>query len=170
MIAGETYNYIVLDFEGNLSKIQEFSYLNVSGKKIEQCKFVENIDSSNINIGITELSKTNYDFIVSHNYNTEKNILKKFMPYTHKDGKILKWGPWVDTYRIYKTLYPHLLDYKLKFLTEMFIAEDELSIYSSKLCDLGKRTFHNATYDCICTMLILERVLPCIILDDFLQD
>ena len=91
------------------------------------------------------------------------------MPYLHKDGKILKWGPWVDTYRIYNTLYPHLLDYKLRFLTEMFIAEDELSIHSNKHCGSEKRTFHNATYDCICTMLILERVLPFITLDDFLQ-
>lgn len=141
----------------------------MKGSNIEQCKYVVNIDSSNIADGINELSKTNYDFIASHNYNTEKNILKKYMPYTHKNGEILNWGPWVDTYRIYNTLYPHLLDYKLGFLTEMFISEDELSIYSNKYCDSEKRTYHNATYDCICTMLILERVLPFITLDDFQQ-
>lgn len=160
----------MLDFEGNLSRINEFSYLIVRKNKIEQSKCIEYMNSSSLNTGITELSKTDYDFIVSHNYNVEKNILKKYLPYLHNDGKILSWGPWVDTYRIYNTLYPQLNDYRLGFLTESFIAKDELMSYSNKLCNSHKRTFHNATYDCICTMLILDRVLPIIRIDDFLQD
>jgi len=159
----------VIDFEGNLSRVDEFSYLMVRGNKIEQCQCVENNKFSNLTAKITELCKINYDFIVSHNYNIEKNILKKYLPYKHSDGKILCWGPWLDTYRIYNSLYPHLNDYALSFLTEMFISKDELSIYTNKLCDSNKRTFHNATYDCICTMLILDRVLTTIKLDDFLQ-
>jgi DNA polymerase III epsilon subunit-like protein len=170
MKARGSYNYIVLDFEGNLSRINEFSYLIVRGNKIEQCKCIKNDNASNLTAKITELSKTKYDFIVSHNYNIEKNILKKYLPYLHGDGKILSWGPWLDTYRIYNSLYPHLKDYTLGFLTEMFVAKDELSIYTNKLCDSQKRTFHNATYDCICTMLILDRLLPTINLDDFLQN
>ena len=135
-----------------------------------QCKCIENIDTKSIDEEINELSKMNYDFIVSHNYTVEKNILKKYLPYVHKKGKILSWGPWIDTCRIYSSLYPQLIDYKLQILTELFIAEKELSIYSNRLCDSQKRTFHNATYDCICTMLIFDRVLPIIVLDDFLQE
>jgi DNA polymerase III epsilon subunit-like protein len=164
------YTYVVIDFEGNQSRIKEFSYLLIRENKIAQCKCIEYGDTKIIDEEITELSKANYDFIVSHNYTVEKNILKKYLPYVHNDGKILHWGPWIDTCRIYSTLYPQLLDYKLRFLTELFIAEKELSIYSNKLCDTQKRTFHNATYDCICTMLIFDRVLPIIALDDFLQD
>lgn len=159
----------MIDFEGNLSRLQEFSYLIVRGNKIEQCKCIENVETLNLTAEITELSKTNYDFIVSHNYNTEKNILKKYLPYLHSHGKILNWGPWVDTCRIYNTLYPKLLDYRLESLTDLFIAKDELSIYSNKLCDSHKSTYHNATFDCICAMLIFDRVLPIITLDDFLQ-
>ena len=170
MKARKSFKYIVLDFEGNLSKIQEFSYLIVKDNKIDQCKCIENVDSSNLSAAITQLSKSNCDFIVSHNYNTEKNILKKYLPYLHSQDEILSWGPWVDTCRIYNTLYPQLNDYSLGFLSELFIAEDELLNYSNKLCDSHKRKFHNATYDCICTMLILDRVLPIIRLDDFLQD
>ena len=162
-------NMIVLDFEGTVRKgIREAAFLIVRQGEIVQSKeFIEKEESSN-NINeeiINFLSNCQNgipEILCAHNSIVEKNFLKEIMPYktVNKENIKLsnKWGPWLDTLYVYRKLYPHLKDYCLKSLVERFIDKSELDKLANKHCNKKRLYYHNAMYDAICTMLLINRL------------
>ena len=77
--------------------------------------------------------------LVAHNIATERTILRKVAPLT-------KWGPWVDTLRLAKAVYPGLPSYALGDLCGIF----------GQVPRLDGRTWHDALYDAVaCANLAL---------------
>jgi len=70
--------------------------------------------------------------LVAHNISTERTILRRTAPLT-------KWGPWVDTLKLCKAMYPKLRDYSLGSLCETF----------GLVPQMEGRTWHDALYDAV---------------------
>jgi DNA polymerase-3 subunit epsilon len=68
--------------------------------------------------------------LVAHNIATERTVLTRAAPLT-------KWGPWVDTLKLAKAMYPKLPGYTLSGLCETFGIVPEME----------GRTWHDALYD-----------------------
>jgi DNA polymerase III epsilon subunit-like protein len=165
----KSFKYIVIDFEGKNENIREFSFLIVKRGIIDTVKEFVEPDSKMIEHEINALSDFGFDALVSHNAHVEKNFLNYISPYQIKDRKLQKWGPWLDTYNVYKQLYPNLKNYDLKSLTEKFVNQDTLNGLSEKHCNELNTKYHFATFDCICTYLLLQRLEGRINLQMFLR-
>lgn len=80
--------------------------------------------------------------LVAHNVGTERTILKKAAP-------LHKFGPWIDTLRIIRKLYPQ---HKSAVLDDL-IREFGLLHRLKKICP--RRAPHDALYDaCACAVLL----------------
>ena len=72
---------------------------------------------------LNEVLSPKPELFISHNVHVEKNLIKKYLPYSVKnsnDGKV-QWGPWIDTRILYKRLYPKLDKFNLEYLTQIFV-------------------------------------------------
>ena len=161
---------MALDFEGSLkSGIREIGIVSFINFKITYAKeFIVNksIDLNNI---IENIPKDG--FIISHNVMIEKNLIIRTFPYpTFPKGGPLQWGPWLDTVKIYQSLYPNLPSYDLKSLVAQFLNEDGLNKMTSTYCNLAKRKQHHALFDAICTFMLTERLVNLIDLGSFLKE
>ena len=159
----------MIDFEGKNENIRELSFLIVKRGIIDTVKEFVEPDSKMIEHEINALSDIGFDALVSHNAHVENNFLNNISPYQIKESKIQKWGPWIDTYKVYKQLYPNLKNYDLKSLTEKFVNQDSLNGLSEKYCSEHNAKYHFATFDCICTYLLLQRLEGKIKLQMFLR-
>lgn len=70
--------------------------------------------------------------LVAHNISTERTILTRAAPLT-------KWGPWVDTLKLCKAIYPKLQGYSLSELCTTF----------GLVPQMDGRTWHDALYDAV---------------------
>jgi DNA polymerase III epsilon subunit-like protein len=78
--------------------------------------------------------------LVAHNIATERTILTRAAPLT-------RWGPWTDTLRLAKAMYPTLPGYSLGELCETFGVVPEME----------GRTWHDALYDAVaCARLAIR--------------
>lgn len=78
--------------------------------------------------------------LVAHNIATERTILTRVAPLT-------RWGPWTDTLRLARAMYPSLPGYALGELCETFGIVPELA----------GRTWHDALYDAVaCARLAIR--------------
>ena len=68
------------------------------------------------------------------------------------------WGPWIDTLKIYKKLYPNLTEYSLKNLCDVFLSKREINVLSEIYCKRSKKTFHQSMFDCLVTFKLIERL------------
>ncbi len=83
--------------------------------------------------------------VVAHNCGTEKRFLRAFPAHG--------FGPWVDTLQLARAAWPTLLDHSLSGLC------DTLDL-SSKVSDLvGERSWHDALFDAVGSIVLLDRVL-----------
>lgn len=77
--------------------------------------------------------------LVAHNIATERTILTRVAPLT-------KWGPWTDTLKLARALYPKLPSHALGDLCEMF----------GQVPVLEGRTWHDGLFDAVaCAKLAL---------------
>ena len=162
---------LTLDFEGSLSNgIREVGLIKSENSNIVSLaeQTIRN-ESECIEFFKTVFEKTP-DFIISHNVPTEKNLLKKYLPYnkTTKANHRVEWGPWLDTKEMYKSLYPQLEEFKLEYLTTIFIKE-ESSELAKIHCRKNKRTSHNALYDSICAFLLYKRLAKIVNIKQFIR-
>ena len=73
---------------------------------------------------------------------------------THNQAHI--WGPWLDTYFLYKKHFK-ISSCGLKELIEMFNLREVLEKISRKFCPPARKNFHCALYDALaCTLLFLN--------------
>lgn len=160
-----------MDFEGSLSNgIREIGLIKSENSTIvsltEQTIRNENECTEFFKV---VFSKTP-DFIISHNVPTERNLLKKYLPYNNITGTnhSVEWGPWLDTKEMYKMLYPQLDEYRLEYLTNIFVKE-ESSALAKRHCRKNKRTSHNALYDTICAYLLYKRLANIVNIKQFIR-
>ena len=105
----------------------------------------------------TDSHLSHIDYWVAHNINVEKSIIKKYTPYkTFNEITGVSWGPWIDTLKIYKNLYPKLADYSLANLGFVFLQEKEIDHLAKKLCVRTKNKYHQSMYDCVSNISALE--------------
>lgn len=152
---------LTLDFEGSLKNgIREIGAITSINEKIigtEEKVISKNQTCTNILIGML---RDRPQLFASHNVQTEKNLLKKYLPYSkeNKQSKNILWGPWIDTMEVYKILYPQIDQYDLSYLTNLFVKKESLKI-GPQYCKEGKISHHNALYDALCTFLLLRRII-----------
>ena len=161
---------LIIDFEGSISQgIREIGFIQLVDYKIQNAGEIT-VKKEERGIIMSELFNDRCDFFVSHNLSTEKNLIKTIMPYpsTLKEKKY-RWGPWLDTCYIYKTLYPNILKYDLKNLALTFSNNHEIDKLANLYCPIGKRTFHHSLYDAICTHLLIKRLSEKLDLKKFLK-
>jgi len=115
---------LAMDFEGSLSNgIREIGLIKSENSTIVSLT-EQTIRNENECIEFFKaVFKKIPDFIISHNVPTERNLLKKYLPYSNATGtnRGMEWGPWLDTKEMYKILYPQLEEYGLEHLTNIFL-------------------------------------------------
>ena len=159
---------LYLDFEGSHSKgIREIGYLIVEddnvvlaeekkGEKAIKCLF--------------SLQKDKFKYIVAHNAFVEKNLIKKYFPYyLDTETKNVRKQLWLDSLFVYRSLYPGLEKYDLKYLVETFIHPKILESEITKRCYPNAKTFHNPLFDAVCAYLLIKRLSNKINLNQFLH-
>lgn len=162
---------LILDFEGcHKNGIREIGAVFTQGVEITKIEehYTENVATCRKTLSQILVNKP--ELLVSHNIQTEKNLLKKYLPYSRfkNNNDSFSWGPWLDTIKLYKTLYPELEKYELKILKDIFV-KDEIENFSKKYCKKGKSKPHNALYDAVCTYLLVKRLYDKIDLSRFIQ-
>lgn len=80
--------------------------------------------------------------LVAHNISTERTILTRLAPLT-------KWGPWTDTLKVAKAMFPRLPSYALGDLCERF----------GLVPQLEGRAWHDGLYDAIACANLAIRLL-----------
>ena len=160
---------LVLDFEGNAaSGIREIGIIGITNFSLKFANEIVVEKDADL-ISFKMILDKKYEFIVSHNTHIEKNLLRKAFPYsTLNEKRDMKWGPWLDTLKVYQKLYPDNGGYDLKNLANVFLDKSLIEIHSSRYCRKDKSFFHNALFDAICTFLLCKRLSKQINLDLFL--
>jgi DNA polymerase III epsilon subunit-like protein len=69
------------------------------------------------------------------------------------------WGPWIDTYRIYRKFYSAAKHYTLAELIRHFRLETELQTLVTQHVNNKKLTFHRAADDALATALLLQNFI-----------
>lgn len=84
--------------------------------------------------------------LVAHNASTEKKYFRKAWP-LHRPG------PWIDTLKLVRLVYPGLGDYSLEAMIAHFQLEDEVR------CHVPGREAHDALYDAAACAILLCHML-----------
>ena len=162
---------LTLDFEGSINNgrreigailSNDTQIINFHDFDIE-----DEIDCKNM---LQSIISSDVDFIISHNIQTEKNLLKMYLPFPPKKNRFgeFEWGPWLDTRKVYSFLYPNIKNYELTNLTELFI-KNESVLLTEKYCKVRKAKQHHALFDAICAFLLYKRVYNLVNLSSFIQ-
>ena len=100
-----------------------------------------------------------------HFSGAESHLLKSVWPYPPPSPDFAKgrgtcndWGPWIDTGRLHRNLYPDLASAGLSELVTVFELEDELAALAETHCPPDRRRFHAALYDALAGALLLVRL------------
>lgn len=101
----------------------------------------------------------------SHFAGVENHLLKSVWPcpppspdFLKGKGKCNDWGPWIDTGRLYRNLYPGIPSVALTGLVRLFQLETELAELAELHCPPGRRRYHAALYDALAGALLLLRI------------
>lgn len=69
------------------------------------------------------------------------------------------WGPWLDTYFLYKRCFPKLKQFALSDLIEIFGYRDLLDSLAKQYCPANRQKYHCALYDALaCSLLLLHLI------------
>jgi len=163
---------IIIDFEGCLQGgIREIGIIKTQNLEIVDALDFPSLESSEINGILMEAFEEPPAFLIAHNVQTEKNLIREYMPYPAgklESGKF-RWGPWLDTLTAYRTLYPSLKDFSLGSLVSAFIEEKELRTLAEKMCEKGRNKPHCALFDALCTLLLTKRLSGLVDLKGFIK-
>jgi DNA polymerase III alpha subunit (gram-positive type) len=172
MITFESSIGRVIDIEGSIVLgVRQASYLDFENFKIINSKEYLGNDGLFSNWLSNCNNCKSVSYWVAHNCMVEKNIITKFAPYKNNlenQYNKMEWGPWVDTLKIYKILYPNLNNYTLTNLKKVFDLEQRVVELASKFCKRTGVKQHESMYDCIVTYLLLQRINDFVDLNSFL--
>jgi DNA polymerase-3 subunit epsilon len=72
--------------------------------------------------------------------------------------RVSDWGPWLDTRRIYESVYPNLPNYQLTELIAAFALTENLAALAEQYCPARRRRPHCALFDALAAALLLARL------------
>jgi DNA polymerase-3 subunit epsilon len=100
--------------------------------------------------------------LAAHYAGVENGLLKSVWPYPRsspdfaRPGKrVVDWGPWMDSARLYAQLYPQLSSGKLEALVAACGLQGELDVHAAAYCPPERRQYHAALYDALAGALLL---------------
>ncbi len=100
--------------------------------------------------------------LAAHFSGVENALLKGVWPYPRNSPdfarpgeRVIEWGPWIDTARIYGQLYPQLQSGKLETLVAACGLQGELDGLAENFCPPGRRRYHAALYDALAGAVLL---------------
>lgn len=100
--------------------------------------------------------------LAAHYAGVENALLKSVWPYPRSSPdfarpgeRVIDWGPWIDTARIYAQLYPSLPSGRLEALVATSGLQRELDALALRHCPPGRRHYHAALYDALAGALLL---------------
>jgi DNA polymerase-3 subunit epsilon len=92
----------------------------------------------------------------------ENALLKAVWPYPRSSPdfarpgeRVVDWGPWIDSARIYAQLYPRLHSGALGALVDVCELQSELDRLAAAHCPVDRRRYHAALYDALAGALLL---------------
>jgi len=100
--------------------------------------------------------------LAAHSAGAESSLLRATWPYPRNSpdfaspgDRLIDWGPWVDTARIYAQLYPSLESLRLEAVVTACGLQAELDGLAAQHCPEGRRQYHAALYDALAGALLL---------------
>jgi DNA polymerase III epsilon subunit-like protein len=100
--------------------------------------------------------------LAAHYAGAESSLLRATWPYPRNSpdfarpgNRLIDWGPWVDSARIYAQLYPALDSLRLEAVVTAAGLQDELDTLAAKHCPSDRRFYHAALYDALAGALLL---------------
>jgi len=103
--------------------------------------------------------------LAAHYAGVENGLLKSVWPYPRSvpdfarpGARIVDWGPWVDTARLYAQLLPRSESGRLETLVAAAGVQAELDALAAEHCPADRRRYHAALYDALAGALLLARL------------
>ena len=100
--------------------------------------------------------------MAAHYAGVENGLLKGVWPYPRSmpdfarpGERVVDWGPWVDTARLYAQLFPAFASGRLEALVAAAGAQAELDGLAALHCPAERRKYHAALYDALAGALLL---------------
>jgi len=100
--------------------------------------------------------------LAAHFAGVENSLLKSVWPYPRSvpdfarpGARIVDWGPWVDTARLYAQLLPRFDSGRLEALVTAAGVQGELEELAVGHCPPDRRRYHAALYDALAGALLL---------------
>ncbi|HVU32151.1 MAG TPA: 3'-5' exonuclease [Opitutaceae bacterium] len=100
--------------------------------------------------------------LAAHYAGVENGLLKSVWPYPRNSpdfarpgARVMEWGPWIDTGRLYAQIYPNLESGRLESLVEVAGLTAELDALAVRHCPAHRRHYHAALYDALAGALLL---------------
>lgn len=101
----------------------------------------------------------------AHNVAVEAGLIATVWPYPKEcpnfaepEIRAADWGPWLDTLRLYRRIYPGMESYGLEALVRDFSLQEELDHQAGLFCPAGRKHYHCALYDAMASALLLARL------------
>lgn len=101
--------------------------------------------------------------LAAHYAGVENALLKAVWPYPRNSPdfarageRVIDWGPWVDTARIYAQLFPELPSGQLEALVVATGLKGELEEVARQFCPSERCRYHAALYDALAGALLLR--------------
>lgn len=101
--------------------------------------------------------------LAAHYAGVENGLLKSVWPYPRNSPdfarageRVIDWGPWIDTARIYAQLYPQLPSGRLEALVSACGLQEELDRVAAQRCPIERCRYHAALYDALAGALLLN--------------
>lgn len=175
----------VIDFEGSpYYGIVEYGIVCIEGGRIQQtwsdlCRAKGHIPRSHVAchgiLGQQTLTEAPFEdhyelfcglrkrgLFAAHNARFENDLLRRVWPYASPSSNFLRpethdtnWGPWLDTYWIYRQSFPRLNRYKLRKIIESLKMQPLLDQLAAQYCPSDRRRYHCALYDALAASLLL---------------
>ena len=174
-----------VDFEGSrASGILEYGVATVLGGRViegvtRRCAATGRVRAEDVAVhGLSEASLAGcapfaeeWDYfaglrergpLAAHYAGVETGLLKGVWPYPRRSPdfarpgeRVIEWGPWIDSARIYGQLYPQLESGKLQAVIAGCGLQNELDVLSEKFCPAERRRYHAALYDALAGAVLL---------------
>jgi DNA polymerase-3 subunit epsilon len=100
--------------------------------------------------------------LAAHYAGVENGLLKSVWPYPRNvpdfarpGERLVDWGPWVDTARLYEQLHPRFASGQLEALVVAAGLQPELDTLAAEHCPADRRRYHAALYDALAGALLL---------------
>lgn len=174
-----------VDFEGSrASGILEYGVAEVKGGEIVStrtrlCRAMGRVRAEDVAVhGLTEAAleqeapfADEWEYfadlrghgpLAAHYAGVENGLLKSVWPYPRSSPdfarpgeRVIEWGPWIDSARLYAQFYPQLESGRLESLVLACGLQPALAALADAHCPPGRRRYHAALYDALAGALLL---------------